>query len=357
MDVFKNNFLEGLDSNELGEIDGVDMWASLSHDLQSPRSEVFNNYDEIENYASLRVGPWKYVSGLFGILAIIDQIIFFLGTAQNGEVDDWYGESGDEDSPPIYEPSLVLKSETNIALSGLITDQQLQMYPHPGPQLLTQAEITQLRNSAKITCSVNRKGHINYDQTNSSYTQENQIIEEIANKLIRILESKPSNQPQLSRLDDFACDPRKTVCLFHLEQDPCEELNLAKFFPNVVKKLESRLNVLKTSVQKPLNQPGDPLSNPSLYNNTWTHWCDPENEYFPNTNQFNEKLSMLILDNILLKILTVPFVSVLAIVLQTIWSVIQTFISLITLILILVLAMFLANHVNLSNPKQSSRIR
>ena len=53
----------GLDISELGQIDGKDMWYSLSHDLESPRTEVFNNYDEIENYSSLRVGPWKYIAG------------------------------------------------------------------------------------------------------------------------------------------------------------------------------------------------------------------------------------------------------------------------------------------------------
>lgn len=53
----------GLDVAELGEIDGLDMWDVLSNDKESPRKEVFNNYDEIEDYSSLRVGPWKYIEG------------------------------------------------------------------------------------------------------------------------------------------------------------------------------------------------------------------------------------------------------------------------------------------------------
>lgn len=53
----------GLNLADLGPIDGMDLWASLSQDSDSPRTEVFVNYDEIENYAALRVGPWKYVSG------------------------------------------------------------------------------------------------------------------------------------------------------------------------------------------------------------------------------------------------------------------------------------------------------
>lgn len=43
-------------------------------------------------------------------------------------MDDWYGDSGEEDSPPPYDTATVLKSETSVALSGLLTEQQLKSY-------------------------------------------------------------------------------------------------------------------------------------------------------------------------------------------------------------------------------------
>lgn len=53
----------GLDVGELGKIDGIDMWTTLSENLPSPRIEVLHNIDPIEDYAALRRGEWKYVTG------------------------------------------------------------------------------------------------------------------------------------------------------------------------------------------------------------------------------------------------------------------------------------------------------
>lgn len=72
----------------------------------------------------------------------------------------------------------------------------------------------------------------------------------------------------------FECDPLKRVCLFNLKADPCERLNLANIFPDVVEALKIRLSELKKSVVKPLNQADDPFSNPDFHNGTWTNWCD-----------------------------------------------------------------------------------
>ena len=45
-------------------IDGVDLWSSLSNDLESPRNAMLHNIDESRNIAALRVGDWKMVSGM-----------------------------------------------------------------------------------------------------------------------------------------------------------------------------------------------------------------------------------------------------------------------------------------------------
>lgn len=39
------------------------MWNVLSFNQESPRTEVFHNYDEIENYSSLMVDSWKFIEG------------------------------------------------------------------------------------------------------------------------------------------------------------------------------------------------------------------------------------------------------------------------------------------------------
>lgn len=53
----------GLDVRELGKIDGIDMWTTLSENLPSPRLEILHNIDPIDDYAALRRGDWKYVTG------------------------------------------------------------------------------------------------------------------------------------------------------------------------------------------------------------------------------------------------------------------------------------------------------
>jgi hypothetical protein len=57
------HIFQGLDVRELGDIDGIDMWEALSENLPSPRIEVLHNIDPIEDYAALRRGDWKYVTG------------------------------------------------------------------------------------------------------------------------------------------------------------------------------------------------------------------------------------------------------------------------------------------------------
>lgn len=44
-------------------LDGVDQWPTLSQERPSARLEVLHNIDDIDKYAALRRGDWKYVTG------------------------------------------------------------------------------------------------------------------------------------------------------------------------------------------------------------------------------------------------------------------------------------------------------
>jgi len=50
------------------------------------------------------------------------------GTAQEGKIDEWYGESGrdSENKSQTYNVQEVLNSKVGIAITGFITKQQLQ---------------------------------------------------------------------------------------------------------------------------------------------------------------------------------------------------------------------------------------
>lgn len=53
----------GGDTNELKNLDGINLWKELSENLGSKRVEVLHNIDDIWGSSALMVNKWKVVKG------------------------------------------------------------------------------------------------------------------------------------------------------------------------------------------------------------------------------------------------------------------------------------------------------
>ncbi|XP_049956678.1 arylsulfatase J-like [Schistocerca serialis cubense] len=230
----------GMDVRELGRVDGVDMWASLSEGAPSPRSEVLHNIDDIYGYAALVRGGWKYVTGSTG-----------------GAWDGWYGEPRrrggggaglGHGAAPAYDVARVLASKTGVALAGFLTERQLLekmaavtvgntggVEEHLSTQLLSEETVARLRHEAEVRCPPRRADNA------SEATQ---------------------------------CRPMEAPCLFNLREDPCETVNLAASQPLLLRSLQEAVQQYRLTMVPPNNVPVDPRANPAFYNNTWAPWQD-----------------------------------------------------------------------------------
>lgn len=98
----------GINTSVLSNIDGINVWDAISNNDGDPRTELVINIDDLDNYASLRVGKWKYVNGSPDITQ-----------------DQWYGEIGRDLSYETYQKDVLL-SRSGIALNGLVTRLQIE---------------------------------------------------------------------------------------------------------------------------------------------------------------------------------------------------------------------------------------
>ncbi|XP_053973145.1 arylsulfatase B-like [Hylaeus volcanicus] len=223
----------GVDSRYLGHIDGFNLWPALVSNKISSRSEILINIDDLSNYAAIRRGDFKYV----------------IGETDTGSA--WLGASGDpsEGVSPEYDPYKVLHSKAGVAIAGVITTSQAMELNEKKKRvmrnandiglktnfrdgILTAEEITKLRRSAQIKCNVHQK-------------------------------------------DEVACNPMRAPCLFNINKDPCEMVNLAEKRPVILAILERILLKYRVTTIPPSNLDGDPRANPALWNNTWTSWDEP----------------------------------------------------------------------------------
>ena len=125
------------------------------------------------------------------------------GTTYQGAWDGWYGPStGHHEDPPAH---LLRDSLAARALEAA------------GLSLPSQEDMRELRAQAIVTC--------NETEVNSCY-------------------------------------PEREACLFNIQEDPCEQNNLAATYPGLVDKLKEAVNVFKSTAVPPRNRPEDPRADP-----------------------------------------------------------------------------------------------
>ena len=64
------------------------------------------------------------------------------------------------------------------------------------------------------------------------------------------------------------------VCLFNITADPCELNNLVFTYPDVVRIMETTVEMYRSSAIPPGNKPIDPRGDPKYYGYVWTNWMD-----------------------------------------------------------------------------------
>nr|UNO37577.1 GSS6 [Psylliodes chrysocephala] len=226
--------IAGLNKTQIPNIDGLDMWESISEDKESPRTEMLYNIDDPTigwgpwgprgvwgAYAAIRQGDWKYIYGSTG-----------------KERDSWFGNDGKK-KEYSYDVNQVLNSKTATAFAGLITDQQIKDKNSNRTtmrelKIIHKNDIETLRSQATVSC-----GPFNLED----------------------------------QLEEHKCN-LQSPCLFNIREDPCERVNLASATPNIVRKLEQLILDYRKNMVPARNKPRDPRANPINWNNTWNNWED-----------------------------------------------------------------------------------
>ncbi|KAG8239213.1 hypothetical protein J437_LFUL017415 [Ladona fulva] len=217
----------GVDMSEMTDFYGVDQWKALSEDSSSPRTEVLHNVDEIDNYAALRRGDWKYING----------------TTQRGQSDSWYGDSGRGSEEPEYDIEAILGSKSATASYSVRSRRARRGLVR---QPLEESLVRMLRSQAEVRCRRNK--------ADASAAEE---------------------EAEVAASSGYACRPLVAPCLFNLRDDPCETTNLAASRPLVVLSLEESLSRYRKSAVPPGNpKSDDPNADPAYWNNTWVNWAD-----------------------------------------------------------------------------------
>ncbi|GAB1863453.1 Arylsulfatase B [Camponotus japonicus] len=169
-----------------------------------------------EDTESPRTNILHNIDDIYGVSAItVGDWKFIQGSTYNGVWDGWYGPSGRE---WIYDADGVISSTAGRAIASV------------GLSVTTEI-ISSLRENAMIKC--------------------------------------PPRNDSLP-----ICKPLEEPCLFNIYQDPCEDNNLVKQFPTIVRKLQEELKKFNNTAILPGNLPWDSKADPSLWDHTWNNFGD-----------------------------------------------------------------------------------
>ncbi|XP_067209079.1 arylsulfatase B-like isoform X2 [Linepithema humile] len=169
-----------------------------------------------EDTESPRTNVLHNIDDIYGVSAItVGDWKLIQGSTYNGIWDGWYGPSGRE---WVYDVSGVISSAAGRAVASVGLG-------------VTAEVVRMLRENAQIKC--------------------------------------PPRNDSLPM-----CKPLQEPCLFNVFQDPCEDNNLVKQFPTIVKKLQDELKKFNSTAILPGNLPWDSKANPNLWDHTWNNFGD-----------------------------------------------------------------------------------
>ncbi|KMY93299.1 arylsulfatase B [Drosophila simulans] len=177
----------------------------------------------VQDKASPRLNVLHNIDDIWGSAAIsVGDWKLVKGTNYRGSWDGWYGPAGERD-PRLYDWQLVGRSRAGKALEGL------KMLP-------SRADQQRIRAAATVSCP-----------------------------------------GQSSQGTSCVATAFSAPCLFHIRDDPCEQYNLAKQYPEVVNALMAELERFNATAVPPSNKPADPRADPRFWNYTWTNFGDYQN--------------------------------------------------------------------------------
>ncbi|XP_015593015.1 arylsulfatase B [Cephus cinctus] len=137
------------------------------------------------------------------------------GTTYEGTWDGWYGPSGEE---WIYNIGAVIGSLVGRAVTALGLN-------------LTSTNIRKLQREVQVNC---------------------------------IWQNRSSSN----------CNPLVSSCLFNIEDDPCEQNNVASQNPQIVEELRKQILRWNATAVPPGNLIWDPRADPALWDHTWNNFGD-----------------------------------------------------------------------------------
>nr|XP_042902748.1 arylsulfatase B isoform X1 [Parasteatoda tepidariorum]XP_042902749.1 arylsulfatase B isoform X2 [Parasteatoda tepidariorum] len=199
-------FAAGGNPDNLGILDGHNMWPSLVAAKPSPRTDLLHGLDPIVGFSAFRKGDWKLVNGT------------------NGEgYDGWYGPTGTENI------NVTESMDKWVFSKGSVVGDILKQTEH-----WLVKDVDKWYSESLVQCN--------------KYEKENAF------------DSFPHNKPSL----------------FNIKDDPCEYLNLASFYPEIVDAMMEEIKLYQKVSVEPQSKPGDRNANPMCYGFAHVTWMEPE---------------------------------------------------------------------------------